>query len=150
MALYFETRIKYDKMQEDGKIKPTTEAYLVEALSFTEAEWVITEKRRPYISGDFDVSAVKKTKIAELFRSVGEKWYACKLMFIGIDEKTGQEKRNANLIYVQADTFAEAYDNLVKGMSDTMADYEIASIAETPILGIYKDDDSYAKLSAMK
>lgn len=68
MANYIETRIRYDKMRDNGTVKRTTEPYLVDALSFTEAEARIVEEMQPFISGDFSVSAVKKTKIAELYR----------------------------------------------------------------------------------
>jgi len=67
MAQLFETKIRYDKIQENGAVKKVTEAYLVDALSFTEAEARIIEEMTPYISGDFSVAAIKRTKIAEIF-----------------------------------------------------------------------------------
>ena len=139
MALYFETRIKYDKMHENGMVKPTTESFIVDALTFTEAEARIIEEQTPCISGEFSVSAVKKTKIAELFRDEsGDRWYKCKLLFAKIDENTGIEKRTPSYILVQASDFRTAYDNLIDGMKGTMADYEIASIVETPIMDVYE------------
>lgn len=139
MAIYFETRIKYDKMHENGQVKPTTEAYLVDAISFTEAEARITEERAPFITGDFEVSAVKKTKISEVFRSESvDKWYACKLNFESI-QPDGSSKKQPELVYVEAETFKDAYDRLLKGMEGTMADWEIVSISETPILEVYEN-----------
>lgn len=138
MALYIETKIRYDKVMENGINKKVTEPYLVDALSFTEAEARIIEEQSPYISGEFSVSAVKKTNIAEIFRdSTGDRWYNCKLAFITIDEKTAQEKRTNSHILVQASDFRNAYENLINGMKGTMADFEIVSISETPIMDVY-------------
>ena len=88
MANWFECKVRYDKLQENGSIKKVSEPYLVDALSFTEAEARIIEEQTPYISGDFSVSAVKRTKIAEIFwNEEGDKWYLVKCAFITIDEK---------------------------------------------------------------
>ncbi len=139
MANWFECKVRYDKLQENGAAKKVNEPYLVDALSFTEAEARITEEQRPFISGEFSVSAVKRTKIAEIFFfEGGDRWYLVKVGFITIDEKTAAEKRSNSLILVQASNFKEAYDNFVKGMAGTMADYEIVSITETPLMDVYK------------
>ena len=139
MANWFECKVRYDKLQENGAAKKVNEPYLVDALSFTEAEARITEEQRPFIAGEFSVSAVKRTKIAEIFFfEGGDRWYLVKVGFITIDEKTAAEKRSNSLILVQASNFKEAYDNFVKGMAGTMADYEIVSITETPLMDVYK------------
>ena len=109
MANWFECKVRYDKLQENGSIKKVSEPYLVDALSFTEAEARIIEEQTPYISGDFSVSAVKRTKIAEIFwNEEGDKWYLVKCAFITIDEKTAVEKRSTSLFLVQASNLAEA------------------------------------------
>lgn len=138
MSKYIETRIRYDKMHENGIVKPTTEAFLVDALSFTEAEARIVKEQTPYISGDFTVSAVKKSNIAEIYRDdSGDKWYKAKLMFTTIDERTAAEKRKASHILVQASDFRNALENVLNCMKGTMADFEIAAIAETNIMDVY-------------
>lgn len=139
MANWFECKVRYDKMQENGSVKKVNEPFLVDALSFTEAEARIIEEQTPYISGDFSVAAVKRTKIAEIFYDEeGDKWYLAKVAFITIDEKTAVEKRSIAQMLVQAKNFRNALDNLVEGMQGTMADYEVVSIAETPIMDVYK------------
>lgn len=138
MANYIETRIKYDKMQDNGVVKKTTEKFIVDAMSFTEAEARITAEVRPYISGDFTVSAVKKSRIAEIVRDEsGDKWYRCKLAFITIDERTAAEKRTVSVIMVQAADFRSALLNIEKTMLGTISDFEIAEISETAILDVY-------------
>lgn len=141
MALYFECKVKYDKMAENGSVRKVNEPYLVDALTFTEAEARVTEEVKPFISGDFTVTAAKKTKIAEIFRAniyIADRFYLVKVNFITIDEKTGQEKKAANLILVQASDFHGALNRFEELMKDTMADYEIAAITETPIVDVFK------------
>ncbi len=138
MSNWFECKVRYDRLQEGGSIKKVNEPYLVDALSFTEAEARVTEEVTPYISGDFSVSAVKRTKIAEVFWQGGDRWYLVKVGFITIDEKTAAEKRSTSLILVQASNFKEAFEHFEEGMKGTMADYDILSITETPLMDVYK------------
>lgn len=139
MANWFECKVRYDKVQDNGSVKKVIEPYLVDALSFTEAEARIIEEQTPFISGDFSVSAVKRTKISEIFYDEGgDRWYLAKVAFITIDEKSGVEKKSNSFILVQATDFKNAVENFTKGMADTMADYEIVSIAETPLMDVYR------------
>lgn len=138
MSRFIETKVSYNKMLENGAVKRVAEPYLVDALSFTEAEARITEEVQPYISGEFSVSAVKKSNIAELFfDESGDRWYKVKAMFISIDEKSAVEKKKASYFLVQASNFKEALDNFNAGMKGTMADYVIAAISETAIEDVY-------------
>ena len=146
MSNWFECKVRFDKMQENGTVTRVNEPYLVDALSFTEAEARIIEELTPFISGEFSVSAVKRTKITEIFwDETGDRFYLVKVLFITIDEKTAVEKKSASLILVQASDFKNALENFTKGMKDTMADYEIASITETPIMDVYPADLSGKK-----
>lgn len=141
MAQWFECKVRYDRMMENGAVKKVTEPYLVDALSFTEAEARIIEERTPYISGDLNVTAVKRTKIAEIFWNDDEqadRFYTVKVAFITIDEKTGVEKKASTLMLVQAAGFKDAMEHFLAGMKGTMADFEIQAITETPILDCYK------------
>ena len=96
---------------------------------------------RPFISGEFTVANIKRVKISELFfDESGDKWYKCKVNFITLDEKSGVEKRTASYMMVQAADFKTALENLLKGMKGTMADYEIASITETPLMDVFRYD----------
>lgn len=140
MALWFETKIRYDKMQENGAVKKVTEPYLVDALTFTDAEARIIDKITPYISGEFSVAAVKKTKISEIFfdeSDYADKFYMVKVNFITLDERSGKEKKSASFILVQAGDFQNALAQFQEGMKGTMADYQIASIAETPLMDVF-------------
>lgn len=144
MAQWFECKVRYDKLMENGMQKKVNEPYMVDALSFTEAEARIIEEVTPFISDDFSVSAVKRTNISEIFwDDSADKWYHVKVNFITIDEKSAVEKKTTSHILVAATDFKGALDNFMEGMKGTMADFEIASIAETTIMDVYK-----AKLSS--
>ncbi len=138
MAQWFETKVRYHKTQDDGAVKAVTEAYMVDALSFTEAEARITEEMMPHISGEFQVSAVRKVNIADMFVNEGDKnlWYKVKYNIITIDEKTAVEKRTAQFAMVEADDFAGALDNFMAGMKQVMFDFEVAQITETAIMDV--------------
>lgn len=145
MATWFECKVRYDKLQENGTaVKKVTETFLVDALSFTEAESRIIEERTPYISGDFSVSAVKRTKIQEIFYDdAGDKWYLVKWLFVTLDDKPAAagkppvEKKVSVLSLVQASEFADALNAFMEQMKGTLYDFEIAQINETQILDVY-------------
>ena len=124
---------------ENGVVKKIVEPYLVDALSCTEAEARVTEELTPFISGDFRISSVVTTKIAEIFwDESGDKFYKVKVNFITLDEKDRNRKEECHHILVQASSFKDAYNNFVEGMKGTMADYEIEQICETKIVDVYK------------
>ena len=145
MSLWFETKVRYDKTLDNGSVKKVTESFMVDALSFTEAEARITEEVAHFTS-DFRISAVKITKIAEIFRKyTGDKWYLVKAAFITLDEKTAVEKRSITQYLVAGDSFKEAYDHFMDEMKSTLADFEINTIQETPIMDVYDADLSGKK-----
>lgn len=140
MKTYFECKIQYEKTDEDGIAKKCTEAYLLDAISFTEAEARITEEMEPFISGEFTVSGLKRSSYQEVFpstRSEDDRWWKGKLMFITVDEKSGKEKKKAWMCLVQGKDFKKASANLEAAMKGTMEDYEIASLQETAILDVF-------------
>ncbi len=140
MALWFEVAVRFDKMQQDGSVRKTTERYLVDALTFSDSEARTIEKVTPYISGEFSVSATKKTKISEIFydeSDYADKWWLVKVNFITLDEKTGKEKKSMTQILVQAGDFENALGRFQDGMKGTMAEYRIASISETAYMDVY-------------
>ena len=148
-AIWFECKIRYEKVMEDGLQKKVTESNVVDALSFSEAEERIIEEMSSYISGEFDVVDIKKAAYKEIFftdDNQGDKWYKAKLQFITIDEKTDKEKRSSVNYLVQAGSFNGAVKNIDEVMGGTMIDYVISSVAETTLMDVYE----YKKPTANK
>lgn len=140
---WFLCKVSYEKILKNGMQKKVTEPYLVDALSFTEAEARIIEEMSPFITGEFTVSAVGRAKLSEVFfNEDGDRYYKAKIYFITLDEKSGIEKKTAAQMLVQASNLKEAITVLEEGMKGTLADYTIASIAETQIMDVYPFDPS--------
>ena len=138
MNNWFECKVTYEKMMENGMQKKVTEPYLVDALSFTEAEARIIEEIQPYITGDFTIKTVSKAKISEtFFNDKGDRLYKFKVNFITLDEKTGSEKKTAVKIIAQACNLKEAISVLEEGMKSTMCDYSITEVKETNIIDMF-------------
>ena len=140
VSKFFEVKIQYQKMQEDGKEKKVTEQYVVEALSFTEAESRITEEMTPYIDGEFDIVSEKIAPYNEIFlsdNSTDDKWFVSKVSFITIDEKTEKEKKQTFRYLVQAATSELALDYTKEMLSHGMSDYRIDAVQDTPTLDVF-------------
>lgn len=140
-ANWFETKIRYDKMQENGMVKPVTEQYVVDALSFAEAENTIIEEMSAYISGEFKITGIAPAAYHEIFfseRENDDRWYKAKLQFITLDEKTEKEKRSNVIYLVQAGTFEGAVKNIQEVMGSTAIDYVVASMTETHIMDVFE------------
>lgn len=140
---WFETKIRLDKTQEDGTQKKVTEQYVVEAMSFTEAEVKITAVAKDYTPGDFSVKNITPTSYHEIFfseNSKDDKWYKAKLQFITIDEKTEKEKHQTVYYLVQGSSTESAQKNINEVMNGTMIDYTIVSIVETNILDVFEHE----------
>ena len=138
MHNWFECKVTYDKMMENGVQKKVSEPYLVDALSFTEAEARIIEEVTPFISGDFSVEAVGKARISEIFfNEDGDRFFKFKVNYITLNEKTGAEKKTAVKMIAQACALKEAISVLEEGMKNTMADYSIAEVKETMLMDVF-------------
>lgn len=140
MSEWFNCKVKYDKTMQDGMLKPVSEPYLVEAINFTEAERRIIEEMTPFMSGEFDVTNISKAHFAEIFETVddsADRWFRAKLSFITLDEKSGKEKKSSHNVLIQASDLRDAIKRLDAGMKDSMMDYIISSVTETPIMDVY-------------
>ncbi len=146
MNNWFECKVSYEKMLENGMQKKVTEPYLVDALSFTEAEARIIEELKPFITGEFVIADIKRAKLSELFFfDGGDRFFRAKVQFITLDEKSGAEKKTSVNMLAQASDIDEALRVVKKGMEGTMADYAIASLVETTIMDVFPYSDDSKK-----
>ena len=135
---YFIATCKYEKMQENGAVKRVSEKYLCDALSIVEADAVVTENLKPYISGDFFTSKVENSPIAEVMGDKeADKFYLAKVAFVTIDERSGKEKKTVSQWLIGGTDFNDAYEMVLREINKCMADIEIVSLAETPIKEFY-------------
>lgn len=140
MKKWFLAKIRYEKTDEKGMTRKVTESYLVDALSFTEAEARIIDNVKDFITGEFNVTALKWESVSELFASDKEcddKWYKIKVAYITLDEKSGKERRTYTYMFVQSSDTANAEKRLHEGMKGTLADYLVMEVKETQIVDVY-------------
>lgn len=140
-STWFETKVKYQKTMEDGSEKVVSEAYVVDALSFTEAESAIIDEMSVYVSGELKVSGIGKACYGEIFFSDvddDDKWYKAKLQFITIDEKSEKEKRSNVTYLVQAKSLARALRYIDEVMGKTMIDYDVVGLNETKLMDVFE------------
>jgi hypothetical protein len=140
-ASWFETKVRYEKELENGMQKFVTEQYVVEALSFTEAEAAITKEMSLYIRGEFKITDIRPATYGEIHfceAEVDDKWYKAKLQFIILDEKTEKEKVATVIFLVQAGSVQGAVKNVTEVMSKTASDYTLVSVIETKIMDVYE------------
>ncbi len=140
MNTWFECKVSYEKNIDSGLLQKTTEGYLIDAATYTDAEARLIEEVTPFSSsGEVSITTIKRVKIAELFLSQNEtddKYYRCKVNLITLDEKSGAERKTGVSIIVQADSLPSAVSTLKKEMDTTLNTYDIASVSETNIMDV--------------
>ena len=140
-AIWFECKVRYEKMMEDGMPKKVVELYTVDALSFSEAEERIMEEMSSYVSGEIEIADLKIAPYKEIFfadSEIADKWYKTKLAFITIDEKTDKEKKTSVFYLVNAGNINSAIKNIDEVMGGTMIDYQTINVSETSIMDVFE------------
>ena len=140
-AMWFECKIRYEKIMEDGTPKKVNEVYVIDALSFSEAEERIMKEMSSYISGEIELVDVKIAPYREVFfadDNIADQWFKAKLSFITIDERTDKEKRTSMMYLVNAGNISSAINNIDKVMSGKMIDYVTTSISATKIMDVFE------------
>jgi hypothetical protein len=138
-AIWYECKVKYRKIDESTGIqKVTTEPYLVDALSYTEAEKRITEEMTAYIGEEFKITGIRYGNYAEIHPfEKADRWFKSRVSLIAYDEESGKERKTGMNILIQANDVREAFDNTVTVMKNTMGDYTITAISESPIMDVF-------------
>ncbi|MCB0478837.1 MAG: DUF4494 domain-containing protein [Crocinitomicaceae bacterium] len=138
MNSWYTVKVKYIKQFEDGRLKSVTEPYLVDAVSFTEAEARIYEELAPSIRGEFAINGIAKTDYADIFHyDDADEWYKCKVTYISVDADSGKEKKISQNFLVSAHSVKEAYARLEESLSGMMVSYDIPSVMLSPIIDIF-------------
>lgn len=135
---WYECKVKYRKIHETGEQKVTTETYLLDAISYTEAESRINEEMAAYTSEEFLITNIKVANFSEVhpFEN-SDRWFKSKVALIAFDENSGKERKTNTYLLVQANDVKEAYDNTIEAMKGTLGDYTIPIISESPIMDVF-------------
>jgi hypothetical protein len=138
MQTWFECKVKYVKIDDDGRERKVNEVYLVDAVTFTDAETRIIQNVQQMVRGEFIVDNIKKSNIVEIFpHEEGEWWYKAKIGIVTIDEKAGKEKKINNYFLVAADDIKQALQRLEDGLSYILVPYQTTSLAICNIVDVF-------------
>ena len=142
MNYWFECKVSYERQADSMGMKKVSESYLVDALSFTEAEERITKEIRPFVSvGELEVVNIRRARIAELFlndEAEDDRYFRAKVNFITVDEKSGSEKKTSATMIVKSDSLPNAVTELKAQLDSQMDSYEIAAVTDTQILDVFQ------------
>ena len=142
MNYWFECKVSYERQADSMGMKKVSESYLVDALSFTEAEKRIIKEIRPFVSvGELEVVNIRRARIAELFlneEAEDDRYFRAKVNFITVDEKSGSEKKTSATMIVKSDSLPNAVTELKAQLDSQVASYEIASVTDTQILDVFQ------------
>ena len=142
MNYWFECKVSYERQADSMGMKKVSESYLVDALSFTEAEKRIIKEVRPFVSvGELEVVNIRRARIAELFlndEAEDDRYFRAKVNFITVDEKSGSETKTSATMIVKSDSLPNAVTELKAQLDSQMASYEIAAVTDTQILDVFQ------------
>ena len=142
MNYWFECKVSYERQADSMGMKKVSESYLVDALSFTEAEKRIIKEIRPFVSvGELEVVNIRRARIAELFlndEAEDDRYFRAKVNFITVVEKSGSEKKTSATMIVKSDSLPNAVTELKAQLDSQMASYEIAAVTDTQILDVFQ------------
>lgn len=138
--MLFEVGVRMERTLENGAQAKVLEQFVVDALSFTEAEASTTKEVSVY-GTITDIVTIKRSRCTELIGDGSkEKWFKAKVNYITIDEKTDKEKKIPNYFFVNAETITDAKKAVDDCFGTTMIDYSVATLDETKVIDVFRHD----------
>ncbi len=137
MASWYLGKIRYQKEDEAGSLKTINEAYLVDAVSYTESE---ARLYKQIVTGasDFSVMSIGKMRLADLFTyESGDQWFKVKVIYFSVDERSGKEKKVVNYMLINADGIHQALERITDSLRTMLIPYEVTDINLTTILDVF-------------
>ena len=143
MQTWFECKVKYTKVTESGKEHTVTENFLLDAVSFTDAETRMIRQLEQMVKGEFSVIDIKKSRIGEVFPyDAGEWWFKATINLVTIDEEAGKEKKMRTYYLVMADDIKQALERLDESLSYLVIPYVVSALAVSTIVDVFPYDPS--------
>ncbi len=143
MQTWFESKVKYAKVTESGKEQTVTENFLLNAVSFTDAETRMIRQMQQMTKGDFSVTDIKKSRIGEVFPyDTGEWWFKATINLVTVDEEAGKEKKMRTYYLIMADDIKEALERLDESLSYLVIPYVVSAMAVSTIVDVFPYEPS--------
>lgn len=138
MKTWYSCKIKYTKENDEGILKQVTEAFLIDAVSYTDAESRIYGIAEEIIPREFLVTQITKTNISEIVKFTEEDdWYKSKVSYIAADDESGKEKKINVYLLVCAKNVGEAFEHINRYLAGMLVPYEIPSISLSNIMEVF-------------
>lgn len=149
MQTWFECKVKYTKITDSGKELVATENFLLDAVSFTDAETRMIRQMQQMIKGEFNVTDIKKSRIGEVFPfENGEWWFKATVNLVTVDEEAGKEKKFRTYYLIMADDIREALERLEESLSYMVVPYVVSAIAVSTIADVFPYEPSESMIPA--
>lgn len=137
MKQWFLCKVKYQKEDENGRLKMVTESYLVDAVSFTEAETRMYEEMGERVRGEFIITAIGRSKIVDVFDTDGsDLWHQCKIEYY-LEEESGKEKKITQFMLITAKNCDDAYNAIRESLNNMLVSFNVTEVKESPILEVF-------------
>lgn len=138
MNTWYECRVRALKIDNNGYERKVNDTYLLDAVSYTDAEARIFEKMSQMVKGEFRVVSIKQSNVTEIISDGnGEWWWKAKISIVTIDEEQGREKKVNQYLLVNADTFEDVAPVLNKALEYMLVPYKIEMVSISPIADVF-------------
>ena len=138
MKLWYSCKVKYGKQNDEGIMKQVSEPFLVDAMTYTEAESRIYAAMEQNVAGEFTVHSITKTNISEVINyEDADYWYKSKVTYSTVDADSGKEVKINTYFLVSAENAKQAYERVESNLSSMLVPFEIPSITLTSIVEVF-------------
>ena len=137
---WFTCKVKYMKVDNNGNESTTTEAYLVDAVSYTEAETRIYEEMEQRVRGEFRIVNIAKANYTDVIVDEEEDlvdWYKVKVTGIEYDQEADKEKKYNNYYLISADSCKQALARTEEAMKDMEMEFIIPSVGVVQLVDVF-------------
>jgi len=135
---YFQCKISYLSQNDDGSISKKTEEYILNALSFIEAETKLQEYLEELIP-EYNLLSCKKTNLSDVVIDESkDNFFKTKVSYISFDEDSGKQKKINEVFLVQADSLKETLSKMEARLVGSIVDWEIPNITKTNIVEFFQ------------
>lgn len=139
--MYYEVKIKYPEVNGVGEVKDVNRSFLIDAMSFTEAETRMVELVGVRDFKDFTIKAITYSRINKVINEVqggGDKFFNVTVTYI---EETNEGKKNYHLYYlVRASVPEEAIPFIEQDWAGSTIEWKITQIKESPIVEVIEHE----------
>jgi hypothetical protein len=137
MHNWFLAKVKCIREDDKGSLRKFTDQYMVDALSFTEAEAKVHNLVKDQVRGEFEVSGLTKSNVTDVFQySEDEYWYKSKVTYLVQDADSGKDKLYNLYMMVSATDLKNAYERLDDNLQGMINNPRIVQIQETSVMGV--------------